>query len=143
MPEATAPDINPAYLAGVFDGEGTVTFWESSSGQSVMQIAVAMSHQATVELFAQAFGGKVHAYKNTNGGQMHRWNVQGVRCQEALRALHPYLLTKKEQAEVALAFLTTICKPGQRLTDREQLYRHRLVGMLRELNTPERVKKHG
>lgn len=103
MPEPTTL----AYLAGMIDGDGYITINRSQRGQYVYhgpQIGIAGTRREPHDLAASLWGGTVCMHRPKN--QLHRpqfqWSRQGAAAVPIIEALLPYLLIKREHAELAL-----------------------------------------
>ena len=106
-----ATDVELAYLAGYFDGEGCVGVYmrrsrtHPGSGFTV-RVIVGACDPAPLLRFQAAFGGTVNAampHPTSLGKLMqHRWQCSGSRAITALRSMLPHLTTKRAQAEAAL-----------------------------------------
>lgn len=93
-----------AYLAGHFDGEGSIG-WYRSNGP---QVSVSGSYKPTLELYKSMFGGGVYHQSSPRNGNKccHQWNVSGrYKVAAFLLALDPYLREKSQQANVVLNVL--------------------------------------
>ena len=91
-----------AWAAGLFDGEGCVYM----AGHRV-QMSLNNTHLPTVRRFHEIVGtGSVHATKNNSKPAhckpMWAWHASCAKAEVVLRSLLPWLVTKREQAEVAL-----------------------------------------
>jgi hypothetical protein len=112
-------DVKPevfAYLAGFYDGEGSLTVngRVRTNGRirrsRVPYVCIKMSHnkKEPLALFASVFGGKYYetfkvTAKDGSGGRYlyhYRSNLNETRV--TLECLLPYLIVKKEQAQLAL-----------------------------------------
>lgn len=96
-----------AYLAGYFDGEGSINF-QTAHGSYYLFISLQTGDLASLERFAAAFGGKVRAVKRNSRPhsrvkrQMYCWRKQGTYAQSVLCQLLPFLIAKKFAADLAL-----------------------------------------
>ena len=104
--------IELAYLAGFFDGEGCVLY---------DRIYADNTNPHILEMFFVLWpGGRV--YLKTPPGEpnrsQYRWVAHGPTAREALRDMMPYLIEKKEQAEIHLDVLN---HPASSDSRREQL----------------------
>lgn len=104
-------ELDLAWAAGLFDGEGHIgahlcsgtvyTHWKLS-------VLVSNVHKPTMDKFQSLVGGRMRLRKNGPGNRKI-WVLrlgEGVAA-AALEKLLPYLVTKKEQAELALEFRKT------------------------------------
>lgn len=95
-----------AYLAGFFDGEGSVYLVHEHTDNYQLFISVSSIDKWILEWFVLAFGGKVNRQYRAKGNRKESWQWRMVDCKAevVLRALLPYLKLKKPQAELALEF---------------------------------------
>lgn len=100
-----------AWMAGFFDGEGTITVQVRLPGEDgnkhvllVPHIAVKIKYGTEVlELFRTRFGGNIYTYARGAGKS---WNLLGVdNLRTALTDLLPYLRVKREPARRLLEAL--------------------------------------
>lgn len=95
-----------AYLAGLVDGEGSLTI--SKCGAARLTV-----YNTNLELLGwarQHFGGSVHCYQrlsNPNWKPLGRWVLGNVATAELLKKLVPYLIAKREQANLLIQFQVT------------------------------------
>ena len=89
------------YLAGFFDGEGSVGL----AGNSLC-IRVVNSYRPVLERFQEAFGGTVgvHRRGDEKARMTHVWRLYGAGAAEALGELLPHLQEKRAQAYLGLHF---------------------------------------
>lgn len=93
-------DTERAYLAGFFDGEGTVGMYGSDL---CLTVRVANTDRASLERFVSAFGGKVRMYPARARRQpCYDWVIYGGDAKAMLGELLPFLSVKKAQAFEAL-----------------------------------------
>jgi len=101
-----------AWCAGFIDGEGYIGLTRAKDKKHNrywhrIQLDVANTQRASIEYIHDTFGGTVLRRENGFRGV---WNVRyfGERACEILRALMPYLIIKRKQAELVLEFQATI-----------------------------------
>jgi len=95
-----------AYLAGLFDGEGCIHIAKpkTTSGYSYsLTISIHQKHSETVKKVHHCFGGNFNECKNGT----YTWQCQGAEAGNVLRLVLPFLIEKKEQAELGIDFLET------------------------------------
>lgn len=92
------------YLAGFFDGEGSISLHEI---RSKVRIRVCQVGEEPLGLYVQVFGGTVRFNQITRGGLPYYCydTNDSKRCGIILSSLYPYLLVKQEKAQIALARL--------------------------------------
>src|SRR5688572_27979276 len=90
-----------AYIAGLFDGEGTIGVYKTGKKYLQVKVCIGMQDRATLEWICSLFGGKIYTV-----GRVYRWEL--LRNQERanfLEAILPYSRTKKGQVELVLSHL--------------------------------------
>ena len=143
-----------AYLAGVFDGEGCIQVERShrqvEPGRHqrrivyIYTLSVAMTNLPVLEIFKKTFGGSI--YKRTfsppeNKSSIYRWRVTSrPQTQRVLKALVPYMVVKKKQAQFMLDVIDAwkSFKGGSRkihrISDEEMLRREESYVIMRKFN---------
>ncbi|WP_267895993.1 LAGLIDADG family homing endonuclease [Stenotrophomonas sp. SAU14A_NAIMI4_8] len=90
-----------AYLAGYFDGEGSIGI----AGGSLC-VRITNTYKPALERFQQLFGGSVDIHNA--GDEKSRlswvWRTYGKRAEDALAAIEPYLVEKGPQAYLGKHF---------------------------------------
>lgn len=112
------------YLAGLIDGEGTITIGTVVSRSSgllshMLTLGINGTEQKLMHWLSSNVGGAVHS--RSRGGQphwkpLHYWKVNAVNAAAVLTAVRPLLVIKGEQADVALRLRALGGGRGQRLT---------------------------
>lgn len=109
------PPLALAWAAGLFDGEGSINLRFSRSRRRsrasdaaawVLTVRVLMTHEATVRRMAELFGGSVAHQPRPPHRDAWYWDVSMPRSEAVLRALYPHLVTKREQARIAIDAMT-------------------------------------
>lgn len=111
-----------AWCAGIIDGEGYIYAAHQSRGSKNYRIEVGVNNTdlRMLRKLQDCFGGcKIQrctpskprpGYKD-----QYSWRTHGTAAKPFLEAVFPYLVCKKEQAEVALLFIETIIGKGPRI----------------------------
>ena len=101
-----------AYIAGIIDGEGSIYTDRHPSKKGLARynivVSVGMTDKSALEFIQVFFGGKIRCQNRAihkNWKPELIWKVSGEKAQIVLKAIKPYLLTKRAQAEVALRLL--------------------------------------
>lgn len=142
-----------AWAAGIIDGEGCIGIVKDDrkalnqkngwnlSPMYKLRISVGMSHKETVEKLHALFrDGRVNGqkcYKHPGHKQVYYWVVNADQAWRVIRAVKPYLITKKEQAKVAEKFYNRQrLSGGARNKPTPAILRERetLFGMMAKLN---------
>ena len=108
-------ELDKAYLAGFFDGEGCVSITKQKGGKrSVspsynMRAIISQAGKGTellVRLKEMAGVGAMHENKHPikNWTISYNWVISSDDALEFLISIHPYLHRKKEEAELAIEF---------------------------------------
>ena len=106
--------LDLAYMAGVFDGEGSIMISKQKPGASngsispsyYLRVSLGITDRWICELFRFNFGGSI--YKKIYRGEKYFpawvWNLSGERAIRFLKVLLPYFHLKKAQAELGIKF---------------------------------------
>jgi hypothetical protein len=117
------PENELAYLAGIIDGEGSLTVgfresrnnrlgYECSPSYSA-RMSVEMTDRATIAHLQAVFGGRfTERHRGDNRRVIYAWNATDAQARKALEIIAPYLRVKREQSRLLLAL--PIAKSKQR-----------------------------
>lgn len=105
-----------AYLAGLFDGEGSILCFKRGGDARYPSIRLSLSNTnfECVELIQETFGGghSLRTPKNPKHLPQLVWRLSTAEeCREALQTMLPYLLIKRDKALAALVILGN--RPGR------------------------------
>lgn len=95
--------LDLSYIAGLFDGEGSVTLTRRE-GRDIQYVALSLSntHREIVERIKQSLGcGSVHKQSGVNL-PVYNWYVSHAAAAECIEKLLPFLIVKRKEAELAL-----------------------------------------
>ena len=122
--------VHPAYVAGIIDGEGSITIMKSvrkyKSGEEYnyyqLRICVDNHSKELIRVLYNAFGGSNYICKKD---LTYKWVVTSKDVYSILKWCYNYLVIKKEQADICFEFFNTTINRG--LSDevnysREKLY---------------------
>jgi len=136
-----------AYLAGIVDGEGTVTvlvnYNAKTGGQgATCKIMVPNTYEPLIVWLADTFGGRISRYgkiRSAKHKQLYMWYVSATRSAQLLELILPYLKIKRRQAEIVIAVHKLRGKPmagkqGKVLSKENFEARQPLIAELRVLN---------
>jgi len=107
----SVPEIVLAYIAGLIDGEGTVT--AERPGRNVqgkwksprVRVIVAMTNEPIIKWLRETFGGALYIKSATERHKASfQWTLNGRLAIHLLEKLVPYLRVKLPQAKVAIKF---------------------------------------
>lgn len=98
-----------AYIAGLFDGEGCVSAKKTQTNHGSRQtvsIQVDMTTPEPLYRCQRIFGGKVVPSQQRYGwSTLYYWRLGSKKAEFFLRVIEPYLIIKREQANLAITFL--------------------------------------
>lgn len=132
-----------AYAAGFFDGEGWVGF--GGSGKSklwrALKIEIAQKDPRPLRAFQDAVGGRgIISLQERTNKHHYRWRARsGVEAAEVLELLLPYLIGKRDVAELGLEYQKTknrkrFPKNGRALTAEVVEIREDIMDRVSKLN---------
>lgn len=118
-----------AYLAGYFDGEGTICFVNQKSPQ--LKVRVRSGDKSCLDLFQAAFGKSVRPIRVTSRAnrQIYEWEARNGDAQEVLRQLLPWLCEKRSIALLVLALKFNERGEARRVSE-EELTNRRYISLL-------------
>ncbi|HEY6022039.1 MAG TPA: hypothetical protein VIY48_19880 [Candidatus Paceibacterota bacterium] len=141
--------LSPEYVAGLFDGEGTVSIvyskirrWKRDPSKYVYGFKIVAGLSSTfhpvLDLLKQQFSGDINISsprKESNHKAVGAWKITGhQRIQDFLKTIEPHCIIKKRQVGLGLAYLDTGGKSGQRITPELWQRRIDVFNELRGLN---------
>ena len=95
-----------AYLAGIVDGEGTVTLTKNNAADMYKRfvISVPNTDRGLVEHIHRLWGGKFisRTQRNAAWSQCFVWRVESARALEVAEVIQPFLRTASKRARVDL-----------------------------------------
>lgn len=102
-----ATKLELAWLAGLVDGEGCITFSPHQRGRKwVLKFHVSNTHMPTVRRAWKILGRQGYLGRRDHNGKgwkpLFVLELSEKKAEYALTVLMPYLVTKKEQAELGL-----------------------------------------
>lgn len=97
-------EVEKAYFAGHFDGEGTIGM--RSNGKSFkLAIAVTNGYKPVLEKYQACFGGSVYQSRNGTNKTLWFWRLTGYyACLNFMDCVLPFVMEKREQLQVARDF---------------------------------------
>ena len=110
--------ITRRYLAGLIDGEGYISirpdkYWSRSHYKPVIKMALCEKSAYLIYAIKEKLGGHVHIRRFNNGrfNNAYCWEVQTFDAVEkVLSYIRPYLILKKEQADIVNELIKTKSK---------------------------------
>lgn len=134
-----------AYIAGLFDGEGSFIIAKSSPGKGYSsrpyryqaRAALAIREECLVKLLKENFGGSYRFVKTVNPkhSNIYRWDCQGKALDKFIRDIYPFLIIKQNQCKLLRVFQKVKRQVGNRpISDLNYNRSENLYNRLRELN---------
>ena len=107
--------LDLAYIAGLFDGEGSLTifsFLRNGRKFHTLSISIANQDKQVISWVRDLFGGSVHdcmsaASKKGTGNPCWMWTTGSQVAKRFLLAVGPYTKIKKARVELAIQFQNT------------------------------------
>lgn len=99
-------ELEKAYIAGIFDGEGCIGIY-SYSYRCFIQLSVSNTNEKLIDfLFSKLTGNisKEKTPKKDGWKKECKWKSGYFQAYEILKILQPYLILKKEQADICIDF---------------------------------------
>lgn len=146
--EVTIPTdpIDLAYAAGIIDGEGCIfaraSLRSDNTFSTMLQVQVAMCSASVIKWLRDHFGGRLYTDvpKSTRIQCKRRyvWQVCGKRVGELLPSLIPYLIEKRQRAELAVELAGrmsgAIKGKHNKLSDDEKTWRIQAAATIKMFN---------
>jgi hypothetical protein len=133
-----------AYIAGFFDGEGTVSI-KRTDNSFALHCGVWQVDRTPLDFIALYFGGNVKIRsKQGNGNDQWVWMVSSIHAADFLKAIEPYLIVKRSQATVAIRFqaLSSSNHAGHRLSEADVAIREAeriLISALKQVDIDGKI----
>jgi hypothetical protein len=128
------------YLAGFFDGEGTICISHRNNRASYeLRICVGQKELDPLPMYVKVFGGNIYKQKRYGIHCLNQWNLTPKSSiKNFLDIVYPYLITKKQEADVAYKFIsaTENCDNGgwwQNLTEDKKRIRQQCFEECRQI----------
>lgn len=105
------------WAAGFFDGEGCICLFHNKDKRWFsLHIVVVNTDPRSIERFVELFPfakRKIICSKNGKWKPRYEWRTQGKHAGNVLEQLLPYLINKKEEAEIAIAWAKAPWRGGK------------------------------
>ena len=109
--------ISSEYAAGFFDGEGCIAIrYDKRCDSYILKVSVSNTCRSVLAAFQERWGGSMT--ENSPKKEHHQgwsdWLLQGRAGIPFLKDVHPYLVVKKEQSDLAFELINTYgTNPGR------------------------------
>jgi hypothetical protein len=142
--------IHPAYIAGLTDGEGAIGINKRKKPELprgyyyVVRVRISNNHRGALGKIQTQYGGTVGLNSNRPRPFLRvlhqNWQLELASRQavKLLRDIQPYLIIKREQCELALAFAEHISQTRKPLSNEEWETRDAFYQKMLELNARNR-----
>lgn len=99
-------EIDLAYLAGIIDGEGCISIVKYPWGHFNCRISVVNTDVRLMVWLQESWGGGLSTPRQVkpHWKPTMMWILSGEKAVDLIKELQPYLMLKKEQAEVFLSY---------------------------------------
>lgn len=108
-------ELDRAYIAGIVDGEGSIGLYEQTQKRKDYEktslrptVQIAMTDKETVGYVGRTAGSGSKSYKYTKSDNWKEQEKFAIQAQndiiDFLEQIRPYLITKKDQAELMLEY---------------------------------------
>jgi hypothetical protein len=126
-------EAEQAYAAGIFDGEGHVGIVVTKNGRGEvyhrLMLNVTNTNAEIIQWLFDRWDGCIHSpryFAKEEWREANRWTVSDKRAMKFLTDVLPFLIIKKEQAEIGISFQQTKGRggfgtPAPDLTSREAM----------------------
>lgn len=126
-----------SYVAGIVDGEGCLQIREQLVQRKYkhicMDVEVCNTSKRLIDFLHDTFGGHRYTGKRPNRKIYYRWKVSSAQAEAFLRLIYPYLLIKKEQADICFALRKSMGQMGHKLSPQVVAFRRSCYDNLRAL----------
>lgn len=129
--------VEKAYLAGIVDGEGTVTLAKHHRNETpVPYVAIANNNLEMLKWVKTRAGGIIiHKRRRlVYHKESYAWSVRQARALRFLKDIRPFLIVKKQQASLILGKYKTVTHRAGKYTPELLRRKMMLVAMIRKLN---------
>ena len=131
-----------AWAAGFIDGEGSILFTRRSgrTRDFSMKLQAVNTNIKSLERLKDLFGGSIHSLHNEKKAYGKNWKPSWIwscshrKAEETIRALLPFLLIKREQADLALLTRNYVGVKFRRKSAETQELLAELMGQMHTLN---------
>lgn len=100
--------ITREYIAGFFDGEGSIGIYHRKNTGFHLRIQLTQNRDiVSKELFrvlVDVYGGNLSEQKTLSGGIKYNWQLNADKAVYFLEEIEPFLILKKTQAQIAIAW---------------------------------------
>lgn len=97
-----------AYIAGFFDGEGSIGLYRYHSGKHSLRTQLVQNKStnstALFKELKERFGGCYSEQRSASGRTKYNWQLHGKHASKFLKKILPHLILKRQQASLVVAW---------------------------------------
>lgn len=134
-----------AYMAGIIDGEGSITITDCSEKQGrsffTTSLGISSTDEVLIDWIIDNFGGWKGEYTPkqlpaNSRKRVYRWQITGKNLEAILTLVYPHLVIKKREADIMFKMRETyhMLKPQQPITDEIVELRKKYTKELRNIH---------
>jgi hypothetical protein len=130
-------EVERAYLAGIIDGEGTVTLTRQRRNETpVPTVSVANNNLELLKRIRRWLGGSIILKKKRKAhhNESYAWMIRHDKALRLLKDVQPYLIVKRPQAGLIIRKYKSVTHRAGRHTPELSEKKMRLVAEIRKLN---------
>jgi hypothetical protein len=130
-------EVEKAYLAGIVDGEGTVSLMKHHRNETPAPlVAVANNNLQLLRWIKDKIGGVIVSKKKRlpHHRNSYTWSIRQDRAIRFLDEIKFYLIVKKQQAELITTVYKSVTHRAGKYTPKMLAKKNKLVAKIRELN---------
>lgn len=135
---SSVPELERAYAAGLFDGEGCVSVYQTSFRSDALTVRVTNTSWVMIEFLHSRWGGNLShrvANKEENSQAVWYWSLAANQALRFLDDVYPFLKTKRPQAKLARRYQRYVVTQRQAARDpKRKALRIRMTQMMKSLN---------
>ncbi len=128
-----------AYVAGIIDGEGTITLTRRRKNETPCpHISVANTNLEMLEWLRSKLGGIICSKKKyqPHHKQSYTWTIKlAGKCLQLLSDIRPYLIIKRQHADLLINEYRKVTPRNGKYTPEMSLRKLGLISEIRKLNT--------
>lgn len=142
--EAVPEELDRAYIAGILDGEGSLTIRQQPNGSVHFHVTIVNTYLPMLERIKSFYGGSIHARKRiAQRQQVYALTVAGREAARFISEIAPYAMVKYDQCMAFLASYERFTvngdgtgRRGIKLTEEQIAERREAVDLLKALKRP-------
>ena len=109
-------DISLPYMAGFFDGEGCIGVYRNGNKAPFLRTQLTQNvttfSGVVFEAYQAKFGGNCRIQETLSKKTNYNWQLNSIKAVHFLHSIRPYLVLKREQCDIAIAWHAA--RPPQR-----------------------------